>query len=641
MRTQERYLESTQRGQSLQQRRADGLAAKLDELATTEVLAATRPPASFPVPEPHAPQKGTAAAKLAELRRQLAAQQQAAHAALRARDAAAEALATCEVRAAWQITFTMLRQNALEPRTRAVSLAVEASGALIVAVELVAPEASVGTLPTRREPRHTRTQAKRKADKAAYRDESGKLQARLLGAMRRLVYVADQMSSKDAALKARDAYINRLECRLARPRQPSGGDAQAQRRRTASCGPRHCRQQACGATQRPGAPAGAEAGNATLHRSGAAISAPPHSQQRQVAAPPVALAPSENSSGWEAPETTPTPQPRSELRVLQCDQGSAAALPHPAAAFQPPDNATLSSPAWEAQCSPEHDARGRVDSGVAKARAGAATAPGGGKPCEASTATPVPWEQYMQAIDSMEQRVHALHPSLAQLDALGVAGGEISNALLYSDASGCVQTPPSAATMHAFGKQRVDAAVHTVPKGQEASPCMATAPVTGVTKPQVSASAMQSGASARGREHSDASHNCSAAEHTPQWPAESATPRMCADDATAQTLSERPRSAAATYSGRIPARSAQKDGRKHGRERAKGMPLPSSACPVSAERPYVDVLELHLVDAKGNAQHRRQANAVRALQGEGQGAQQHAERAQHLQRLQAVSLDLS
>lgn len=97
---QELYLESTERGQSLAQRRTDGLAAKLDELATTEVLAATRPPASFPMPEARRAPRGTAAAEIAALRRQLAVQQQAAAAALRARDAATEALAVCEVCAA-------------------------------------------------------------------------------------------------------------------------------------------------------------------------------------------------------------------------------------------------------------------------------------------------------------------------------------------------------------------------------------------------------------------------------------------------------------------------------------------------------------------------------------------------------------
>jgi hypothetical protein len=57
-------------------------------------------------------------------------------------------------------------------------------------------------------------QARRKSEKATLQREAGKLQTRLLGAMRRLVYSADQLSAKNATLKERDAYINRLECQI-------------------------------------------------------------------------------------------------------------------------------------------------------------------------------------------------------------------------------------------------------------------------------------------------------------------------------------------------------------------------------------------------------------------------------------------
>lgn len=40
------------------------------------------------------------------------------------------------------------------------------------------------------------------------------MQSRLLGAMRRLVYVADKVAVKEAAIAERDAYVNRLEQQL-------------------------------------------------------------------------------------------------------------------------------------------------------------------------------------------------------------------------------------------------------------------------------------------------------------------------------------------------------------------------------------------------------------------------------------------
>lgn len=57
-------------------------------------------------------------------------------------------------------------------------------------------------------------QSKRKADKAGYQREMAGMQSRLLGAMRRLVYVADKAAVKDATIAERDAYVNRLEQQL-------------------------------------------------------------------------------------------------------------------------------------------------------------------------------------------------------------------------------------------------------------------------------------------------------------------------------------------------------------------------------------------------------------------------------------------
>jgi hypothetical protein len=78
--------------------RSAQLNAKLDELATTEVLALSRPPASFPLPESHGDTQGQAASSVTALRRELAFKQQALDDALRARDEAAEKLECSEVR---------------------------------------------------------------------------------------------------------------------------------------------------------------------------------------------------------------------------------------------------------------------------------------------------------------------------------------------------------------------------------------------------------------------------------------------------------------------------------------------------------------------------------------------------------------
>lgn len=57
-------------------------------------------------------------------------------------------------------------------------------------------------------------QSQRKADKAGYQREMAGMQSRLLGAMRRLVYVADKVAVTEATVSERDAYINRLEQQL-------------------------------------------------------------------------------------------------------------------------------------------------------------------------------------------------------------------------------------------------------------------------------------------------------------------------------------------------------------------------------------------------------------------------------------------
>jgi hypothetical protein len=88
--------------------------------------------------------------------------------------------------------------------------------------------------------RFATVQAQRKAEKARFQQEAGKLQTRLLGAMRRLVYVADQLTSKNAVLKERDAYINRLEHQLVQAHRVGAASkppaaAPAGRHSTADC----------------------------------------------------------------------------------------------------------------------------------------------------------------------------------------------------------------------------------------------------------------------------------------------------------------------------------------------------------------------------------------------------------------------
>ena len=99
-RVQEMYLQSVSDGESIQHRQAAALNAKLDALATTEVLAISRPPASFPLPSPHAdPASITHAVKEIEaLRRQLADAQQQLATARRERDSRSKQLDSAEVR---------------------------------------------------------------------------------------------------------------------------------------------------------------------------------------------------------------------------------------------------------------------------------------------------------------------------------------------------------------------------------------------------------------------------------------------------------------------------------------------------------------------------------------------------------------
>jgi hypothetical protein len=73
---------------SLQFTHQETLNAKLDELATPEVLAITRPPAAFPVPVPHHEQKATRATtvEVERLRRHLLSSQSTLTTALKERD---------------------------------------------------------------------------------------------------------------------------------------------------------------------------------------------------------------------------------------------------------------------------------------------------------------------------------------------------------------------------------------------------------------------------------------------------------------------------------------------------------------------------------------------------------------------------
>ena len=62
----------------------------------------------------------------------------------------------------------------------------------------------------------------RKEEKLSYQQSSSKAQARLLGTMRRLVYLAAQVAGKDAAHKKLEAYIHKLEQQLIQQHREGG-----------------------------------------------------------------------------------------------------------------------------------------------------------------------------------------------------------------------------------------------------------------------------------------------------------------------------------------------------------------------------------------------------------------------------------
>jgi hypothetical protein len=93
------YLQAVNEGQNRHQVQTAELNAKLDALATTEVLAVSRPPASFPIPAAHPDPKsvGHAVAEIAELRRHLVDTQQRLEDTLRGRDDLSSKLTSAEV----------------------------------------------------------------------------------------------------------------------------------------------------------------------------------------------------------------------------------------------------------------------------------------------------------------------------------------------------------------------------------------------------------------------------------------------------------------------------------------------------------------------------------------------------------------
>lgn len=101
-----------------------------------------------------------------------------------------------------------------------------------------------GTTRRAAESREHAMQSERKAEKVRFQREAAALQSRLLGTMRRLVYVADELNTKNGVLKERDAYIRRLEFQLVQThRRPGksqscgGGVAEpSPRRRTVDTG---------------------------------------------------------------------------------------------------------------------------------------------------------------------------------------------------------------------------------------------------------------------------------------------------------------------------------------------------------------------------------------------------------------------
>ena len=96
---QDLYVESFVDQDSLHSTRQSALNAKLEALATPEVLAITRPPATFPVPVPHEQQASNPSALQVErLRRHLVSVQTSLASAVKERDSLAERLEDSQVR---------------------------------------------------------------------------------------------------------------------------------------------------------------------------------------------------------------------------------------------------------------------------------------------------------------------------------------------------------------------------------------------------------------------------------------------------------------------------------------------------------------------------------------------------------------
>jgi hypothetical protein len=92
-------MESLGSGEGLRAQQSAQLNAKLDELATSELLAHTRPPASFPIPSAQQEPKsvGAAVAEIDRLRRHLVDSQSDLGKVLAARDELAKKLSAAEV----------------------------------------------------------------------------------------------------------------------------------------------------------------------------------------------------------------------------------------------------------------------------------------------------------------------------------------------------------------------------------------------------------------------------------------------------------------------------------------------------------------------------------------------------------------
>lgn len=88
---QDLYVESFVDQDSLHSTRQSALNAKLEALATPEVLAITRPPATFPVPVPHEQQcSNPSALQVERLRRHLVSVQTTLSSVVKERDSLAE-----------------------------------------------------------------------------------------------------------------------------------------------------------------------------------------------------------------------------------------------------------------------------------------------------------------------------------------------------------------------------------------------------------------------------------------------------------------------------------------------------------------------------------------------------------------------